>query len=84
MIELRAMHSGEADALGQVMWDAIHTGLSPYSAAQRHARPAAPQTHASLMAEGAFAASGFRVIGHETVARCGQDLARAQMEKVLP
>ena len=40
-------------------------------------------THASLMAQPAFAALGFAVIQHETVARAGQTLSRAQMEKPL-
>jgi putative acetyltransferase len=39
--------------------------------------------HASLMAQPAFLAVGFRVIRHETVSRAGQLLARAEMEKVL-
>lgn len=38
-------------------------------------------THASLMAQPAFRAMGFHVIRHETVARAGQELARAEMEK---
>lgn len=147
------MQTGAADALGRVMWDAIHRGPTAYTAAQRTAWLAhppqggvwaaklaaqqvwvaqgakglvgfitladpgyvdlayvAPQaqgtgvfsalltalehtarkegtprlwTHASLMAQPAFAARGFHVIAHETVTRSGQQLARAQMEKML-
>lgn len=40
-------------------------------------------THASLLAEPAFQAMGFLVIHHETVARSGQTLDRAKMEKVI-
>jgi len=40
-------------------------------------------THASLMAEPAFAARGFHVTRRETVTRADQSLARAEMEKVL-
>ena len=40
-------------------------------------------THASLMAQPAFLALGFHVIRHESVARSGQTLDRAEMEKVL-
>lgn len=40
-------------------------------------------THASLMAEPAFAASGFTATAHETVTRDGQSLARTRMEKPL-
>ncbi|MEM9576387.1 MAG: GNAT family N-acetyltransferase [Pseudomonadota bacterium] len=39
--------------------------------------------HASLMAQPAFQAMGFLVMHHETVARAGQQLARAEMEKHL-
>ncbi|MEL6450420.1 MAG: GNAT family N-acetyltransferase [Pseudomonadota bacterium] len=39
--------------------------------------------HASLMAQPAFAAKGFRVIRHEMVPRAGQMLPRAEMEKDL-
>lgn len=39
--------------------------------------------HASLTAQPAFEARGFRVIAHETVERNGQTLARAEMEKRL-
>ncbi|NNE51481.1 MAG: GNAT family N-acetyltransferase [Sulfitobacter sp.] len=38
-------------------------------------------THASLMAQPAFLAVGFRVIRHEKIAQSGQMLARAEMEK---
>jgi putative acetyltransferase len=40
-------------------------------------------TYASLMAQPAFEAHGFHVIRHETVVRCGETLARAEMEKTL-
>jgi GNAT superfamily N-acetyltransferase len=40
-------------------------------------------THASLMAQPAFVAVGFRAIRHENVARGGQTLSRAEMEKRL-
>lgn len=153
MLEIRGMHAVEADALGHVMWSAIHDGASLYTQAQRQAWLPAPhaspqwaaklhgqtvwvasrtglpvgfmtlaedgyidlayvhadaqregvfshlfaaleaaalaratprlRTHASLMAEGAFAARGFRVIARDTVERAGQTLARAEMEKVL-
>lgn len=153
MVMIRTMQTGEAEALGQVMWDAIHTGRSRYDAAQRTAwLPAPPRgarwsaklsaqdvwvaqgpggpigfitlaqagyvdlayvsaqaqgagifgdlytaleatarkrglhrlwTHASLMAQPAFAARGFHVLRHETAQRSGQSLARAEMEKML-
>jgi putative acetyltransferase len=141
------------DALGIAMFQAIRTGPSPYSMAQRHAWVAAPPvgadwqarlagqyvvmaqvgetptgfmtlrpdgyldlayiipeargaglfrglyaaiethaktqglgriwTHASLMAQPAFAALGFDLIRHEVVERAGQQLARAEMENWL-
>lgn len=40
-------------------------------------------THASLMAQPAFAAMGFTVDFHETVEMAGQKLARARMTKPL-
>ncbi|OAN78686.1 hypothetical protein A8B82_09195 [Sulfitobacter sp. EhC04] len=40
-------------------------------------------THASLMAQPAFLAVGFRVIRHENVAQGGEVLRRAEMEKML-
>ncbi|WP_147110246.1 GNAT family N-acetyltransferase [Tateyamaria sp. syn59] len=40
------------------------------------------RVHASLMAQPAFAARGFRLIRHETVERHGQTSDRAEMEKV--
>ena len=44
MVEIRQMRGPEADALGAVMWDAIHIGRSAYSPAQRHAwLPEPPQ-----------------------------------------
>ncbi|MEO0764692.1 MAG: GNAT family N-acetyltransferase [Pseudomonadota bacterium] len=153
MFEIRLMHAHEAQALGMVMWSAIHDGASLYTRAQRRAWLPAPHqspewaaklagqtvwvacrgdgplgvmtlaeqgyvdlayvhadaqgqgvfsalqktlereararslprlwTHASLMAQPAFAARGFHVIAHEKVERAGQTLARAEMEKVL-
>ena len=153
MVEIRRMGAGEADALGGVMWGAIHEAPSAYTQAQRVAwlpepphgaawaakldrqavwvawRDAVPigfltltgngyidlafvaadaqgqgvfsalyaaleteamgrayrrlWTHASLMAERAFAAHGFHVIARETAERAGQSLARAEMEKLL-
>ena len=153
MIKVRTMRAGEAEALGHVMWDAIHAAPSRYTPAQRTAWLPAPPggdgwqnklagqdvwvaedgqapvgfltlaaagyidlaytraaaqgrgvftalyralehqaraqslprlwTHASLMAQPAFAAVGFHVIAHETVTRSGEVLARAEMEKVL-
>ncbi|WP_415401362.1 GNAT family N-acetyltransferase [Tateyamaria sp. SN3-11] len=149
---LREMIAGEEDALGRVMWRAIHEGRSAYTPAQRNAWCATPLqgapwaarlakqevrvaeadgapigfmtregayidfayvlpdwqgrgvfsalyarikdearsaglhrlwVHASLMAQPAFAARGFRVVRHETVARDGETLDRAEMEKVF-
>lgn len=40
-------------------------------------------THASMMAQPAFAAMGFYVVKHEVVTRAGETLARAEMEKRL-
>jgi len=51
-----------------------------------HARNAGESqlsTHASLMAQPAFAAMGFEIDFHETVKVGGQKLARAQMTKPL-
>lgn len=42
MVEIRRMQGAEANALGDVMWDAIHMGHSAYTAAQRHAWLPAP------------------------------------------
>ncbi len=147
-MRIRLMQSDEADALGQVMFDAVQ-GAVAYTPAQRRAwLPEPPQgagwaaaldlqrvwvaedevpigfvtladggyidlafvataaqgqgvfgelmdaleaaageprlwTHASLPAQPAFAARGFRVIRHETVARGAETLARAEMEKRL-
>lgn len=38
--------------------------------------------HASLMAQPAFAAKGFRVVRYESVERNGETLDRAEMEKI--
>ncbi|MFV0383713.1 GNAT family N-acetyltransferase [Paracoccus sp. (in: a-proteobacteria)] len=40
-------------------------------------------THASLMAEGPFAACGFELVARESVERNGQSLQRAEMRKLL-
>lgn len=40
-------------------------------------------THASLMAQPAFAAMGFQVDHHETIEKDGEQLARARMSKPL-
>jgi putative acetyltransferase len=152
-IALRQAVKGDYDALGMVMYDAIHSGKSDYTPDQRHAWLAAPYagpqwatklaaqhvvlaeaagaplgfmslavdgyvdlafvaaraqgsgvfrllyaqieqaartqgdrrlwTHASLMAQPAFEAVGFHVIRQERVARAGQFLDRAEMEKPL-
>lgn len=42
-LNVREMIDGEADALGRVMWRAIHEGQSAYSQAQRTAWLAAPR-----------------------------------------
>ncbi|MEO0401590.1 MAG: GNAT family N-acetyltransferase [Pseudomonadota bacterium] len=57
-----------------------------YAVVERTARARALprlRTHASLMAQPAFAAQGFHVTQHETVERAGQYLERAEMEKHL-
>lgn len=152
-ITLRTATAGDYDALGEVMFDAIHNGPTHYSdeeskawaPAQRsgadwaarlegktmilaernaeilgfmsiepggyvdfayirpqnqgsglfrqlfnqvlmHARNAGERqlsTHASLMAQPAFAAMGFEIDFHETVEVSGQKLARAHMTKSL-
>ena len=146
----RVADGHEDDALGLIMYDAIHRAQSHYSAAERRAWLPAPNagenwtarlaaqqvcvarqagapmgfmtldgdyidlafvaahaqgrgvfralygwietvahgqrrlwTHASLMAQPAFLAVGFRVIRHETVAQKGENLRRAEMEKTL-
>ncbi len=40
-------------------------------------------THASLMAQPAFARNNFAVVRHETVMRDGQTLHRAEMSKLI-
>lgn len=152
-IKLRLAEPADFDALGQVMFDAIHTGPTHYTEAQSRAwaptprvgedwaarlagkqivmaerglhvlgfmtiepggyidfayiRPTAQgsglfrqlyrevencarqagetelSTHASLMAQPAFAAMGFEVDFHETVDIDGQSLPRARMTKTL-
>ncbi len=151
-MHVRDMIAGEADALGRVMFRAIHDGYSDYTKAQRIAWCAMPPegegwaaklaaqdvrvaealgapvgfisrdrayvdlafvlpewqgrgvfsmlydrteadaraaglhrlwVHASLMAQPVFAAGGFAVVRHEAVARHGEILARAEMEKVF-
>lgn len=150
---IRTATEADYDALGEVMFDAIHNGPSKYTDAQSRAwapdprkgeawharlakqkiliaeqgqdllgfmsiepggyvdfayiRPSAQgsglfrrlfeavqawalergesdlTTHASLMAQPAFAAMGFRVDYHETVEVAGESLARAHMTKTL-
>lgn len=152
-MNLRWAGEGDYDALGQVMFDAVRSGRSLYSEAQRRAWVAAPRagaawrerlaaqqvvlaeaddvvqgfmslspdgyidfayirppfqrtglfrrlftavqdkaselaipalwTHASLMAQPAFAAVGFVVIQRETVALGGETFDRFKMEKPL-
>lgn len=50
-------------------------------AVEAAAGPVRLWTHASLSAQPAFAARGFHVIRHETIARGGEMLDRAEMEK---
>ncbi|GAB5456146.1 MAG: hypothetical protein Hens2KO_23750 [Henriciella sp.] len=64
------------------------SGLFRRLFAEVHARAIAAgetqlSTHASLMAQPAFAAMGFQVDYHETVEVDGQTLARARMTKTL-
>lgn len=57
-----------------------------YLPVEEHARASGESrlhTHASLMAQPAFHAVGFRVVQHETAERAGQFLRRAEMEKSL-
>jgi putative acetyltransferase len=57
-----------------------------FSEIESHARHAGlPRlwTHASLMAQPAFAAVGFDLVQHEVVTRAGEQLQRAEMEKQL-
>ena len=148
-MQVRLAHTEEFNALGQVMFDAIHAQPSPYTDAQRRAWNETPhagadwhtklarqyvvvamdhadlvgfmtlegdyvdfayllphargtgafrklynvieaqagqsklRVHASLKAEDAFAAMGFHVTSRETIARKGQDLRRAEMQKHL-
>lgn len=149
-VRMRHEQGADDDALGRIMYDAIHCGPSLYSAAQRRAWLSVPNagarwtarlssqrvwvavdrsgpigfmtldgdridlafvaaaaqgrgvfsalfarieaaaqgrrrlwTHASLMAQPAFLAVGFRVIRHESVPRHGEILRRAEMEKML-
>jgi GNAT superfamily N-acetyltransferase len=85
--------------LADVIFDAVHNGLSLYTEAQgtglfrrlfnsveAHARAAhEPRlwVHASLMAQPAFAAVGFSITEHQVVQIGDQDLKRAYMEKPL-
>ncbi|MEM8655036.1 MAG: GNAT family N-acetyltransferase [Pseudomonadota bacterium] len=151
-LHVREMIAGEEDALGRIMFRAIHEGQSVYTNAQKEAWCATPPggtdwaarlapmqvrvaeadgaplgflardgsyvdftyvlpdwqgrgvvsalyatveadaraagiarlwVHASLMAQPAFAAKGFRVVRLERVERFGEYLDRAEMEKVL-
>lgn len=58
------------------LFDRIEARVQALGACRLH-------THASLMAEPAFRAMGFRVISRETIERAGQALTRAEMEKPL-
>lgn len=153
VISVRVAQARDYDALGALMFEAIHNGPTKYSKAQSNAWAPAPQrgtewatrlsqktifmttqsenilgfmsiepggyidfayirpnaqgsglfrqlfnavesrakdegetslsTHASLMAQPAFAAMGFEIDHHETVTKDGQSLARARMVKIL-
>lgn len=150
---IRLAASADYDALGAVMYTAIHSGPSPYTPAQRRAWVAQPHSgnawhkklaaqfvvmseakgepvgfmslrpdgyldlayitpaargsglfrrmyaqietlakhhglariwvHASLMAQPAFGSMGLGLVRHEVVVRSGEELARAEMEKLL-
>lgn len=149
---IRPATPSDFDALGQIMFDAIHQGTSPYSEVERCAwLPTVPtgntwhnrlasqivimaeapapvgfmtldasgyvdlafilhsargtgvfgalydqietearargfvrlSTHASLLAQGPFAAMGFELLRHEHVTRGAETLARAEMVKTL-
>lgn len=67
-----------ATAQGLGVFRALYTAIEDAAARQKRL-----WTHASLMAQPAFLAVGFHVIQHETVARNGEHLRRAEMEKVL-
>ncbi len=69
-----------SEAQGQGVFSALLVALEETARARKHPRL---WTHASLMAEPAFAARGFYVTRRETVMRADQTLARAEMEKVL-
>lgn len=64
---------------GTGLFRQMYTWIEGWAAAQQEPRL---WTHASLMAQPAFRAMGFLVIHHETVARNGQSLRRAKMEKL--
>ena len=70
----------QADAQGQGVFSLLLATLEDVARASPLPRL---WTHASLMAEPAFAARGFHVTRRETVTRADQSLARAEMEKVL-
>lgn len=76
-IDLAYVHSA---AQGRGLFSALYTALEYSALLQRHPRL---WTHASLMAQPAFARLGFHVIQAETVTRGDQTLERAEMEKVL-
>lgn len=67
-------------ARGQGVFGALLTEVE-YCATQR--RLTRLSTHASLMAEPAFAHYGFSVVKRETVTRASESLRRAEMKKVL-
>lgn len=67
-------------ARGRGLFRALSDAIA--ARARRHDMPRL-WTHASLMAEPAFQATGFQVIQRESVQRSGQHLCRALMERFL-
>lgn len=67
-------------AQGTGLFRALFNWIETYSLARGDARL---WTHASLMAQPAFAAMGFAVVQHETVAIGDVRLDRAEMEKLF-
>ena len=68
------------DARGQGLFDALLHRIEKHAHKGRVTRLS---THASLMAQPAFARHGFAVVGHETITRNGQVLKRAEMTKLI-
>ncbi|TMM52801.1 GNAT family N-acetyltransferase [Sulfitobacter sabulilitoris] len=67
-------------ARGQGGFRRLYDRIEAHARAQGAARL---RTHASLMAEPAFHAMGFRVITRQSIDRAGQSIDRALMEKPL-